>query len=290
MNKKALIYIVLAGVLWGTSGIFVYFLSPMGFSSAHMACMRGCVAAVCMCVYALFADTGLFRITLPELLLSVGSGASMFVTGFAYYGSIQASSVSVAVVLMYTAPAIVTAFSVMFLGERLSPMKIICLVMMICGCGLVSGIAGGIKFSFWGIVLGLLSGIAYSSYNIFTKIQMRKGFNPVSSSLYCFIVMAVLSLIFSNPLAMADPIKENLPISAVLIIGIGVSTSVLPYFLYTVSLKFLPVSTASALSTVEPMAATVFSIALLGERLSVQSATGICFIIGSVLLLSKSKK
>lgn len=289
MKKRSLVYIVLAGILWGTSGIFVYFLSPMGFSSVHMACMRGCVAAVCMCGYAFFADAGLFRITLPELLLSLGSGASMFVTGFAYYGSIQASSVSTAVVLMYTAPAIVTAFSVMFLGERLSRLKLACLVIMICGCGLVSGIVGGVKFSFWGVTLGLLSGIAYSAYNIFTKIQMRKGFNPVSSAMYCFVVMAVLSLIFSKPQTMAVPIKENFPLSVALIIGIGVCTSVLPYFLYTLSLKSLPVSTASALSTVEPMAATIFSIAFLGESLSAQSAIGVCLIIGSVLLLSKSK-
>lgn len=289
MKKKALAYIVLAGILWGTSGIFVHFLSPFGFSSMHMACMRGCVAAVCMAIYAFFADVSLFKISLPELLLSVGSGASMFVCGFAYYASIQASSVSTAVVLMYTAPAIVAGFSVVFMGERFTRLKFSCLLMMIAGCGLVSGIAGGMKFSFWGVALGLLSGIAYSSYNIFTKFQMRKGFNPVSSTMYCFFVMAVLSLIFSKPADMVAIMSQGFPETSLLAVGLGIFTSVLPYFLYTVSLKSLPVSTASALSTVEPMAATVFSVVLLGEKLSVQSGTGIVLIIGSVFLLSKSE-
>lgn len=289
MKKNAFVLIILAGILWGTSGIFVHFLSPMGFSSLQMACMRGCVAAICMSVYAFLSDRKLFKVCKEELLLSVGSGISMFVAGASYYASIQASSVSTAVVLMYTAPVMVMAYSVAFMGEKLTKLKTLSVVLMVIGCGLVSGIIGGMKFGFAGIALGLLAGVGYSSYNIFTKYQMRKNFNPVSSSMYCFIVMSILALIFSKPAELVSIASQNWAVSVPMIIGIGICTSVLPYFFYTVSLKSLPVGTAAALGIIEPMAATIFSVALLGEKLSVQSFMGIVLIIGSVFLLSRSE-
>ena len=46
MNKLSILYIVLAGVSWGTAGIFVNNLSPYGFSSVQMTSMRNIVAAI----------------------------------------------------------------------------------------------------------------------------------------------------------------------------------------------------------------------------------------------------
>ena len=67
MKKSALIYIVLAGVLWGTSGIFVNLLSPYGFTPVQMTCMRSVVSAVCVGVYLLLRDRGAFRVSLSQL-------------------------------------------------------------------------------------------------------------------------------------------------------------------------------------------------------------------------------
>ena len=289
MKSKSVFLICLAGILWGTSGLFVNFLSPMGFTTMQMVCMRGVVAAISMVLYVLMFHKELFKVSKGELLFSLGSGVAMFVTGAAYYGSIRASSVSTAVILMYTAPVFVMAYSVIFLGERLTKKKFVSVIFMLIGCALVSGITSGMKLNILGILLGLLSGIAYSAYNIFAKLEMRRNYNPVSSTMYCFIVMAVLTLIFANPVGLLKTAMESGTAVIPLGLGIGICTSVLPYFLYTVSLKYLPVGTASALSTIEPMAATVFSVAILGETLQISALIGIVLIICSVILLSRNK-
>jgi len=54
MKTKAFIYIVIAGILWGTAGIFVHYLAPFGFSSLQMTAIRGSVAAIAMTVYRFF--------------------------------------------------------------------------------------------------------------------------------------------------------------------------------------------------------------------------------------------
>ena len=48
MKNKAFIYIIIAGLLWGTSGIFVHYLAPLGLSPLQMASIRGTVAACFM--------------------------------------------------------------------------------------------------------------------------------------------------------------------------------------------------------------------------------------------------
>lgn len=290
MKKLALTYIISASVLWGTSGIFVHFLAPFGFSSLQMTFLRAIVSAAALGIYILITNRSLFKADIKQLLLYAGSGVSFFLTASCYYFSMQATSISTAVVLMYTAPIFVMIYSVAFLGERLTKTKTIAVVAMIAGCGLVSGIIGGLKFDLTGILFGFLSGISYSAYNIFTKIEMRKKCNPISATFYCFSAAVILGLFTCNIRSLPSAFAENLPVTIPLAIGLGIFTCVLPYFLYTLSLKELPAGTASALGIIEPMAATVFSVIIFREVLGIYSVLGIVLILGSVFLLSKSKE
>ena len=289
MKTKAVIYIVLAGILWGTSGIFVHFLAPYGFSSFQMASIRGTVSATCMSLYVLLKDKSIFKVSLRNLLLYAASGAAMYLTGSTYYTSIQTSSVSTAVILMYTAPVFVMIYSVIFFKEKLNFLKTLSVLGMLIGCALVSGIVGGIVLNLKGILFGLAAGLSYTAYNIITKIQMRKKCNPLAATLYCFIFMAIISMFVTPPSTTLNIAAAN-PAAIPFMIGVGIFTSVFPYFLYTLSLKILPVGTASALGIVEPMAATVFSVAFLGEVLGIYPAAGIVLILASVVILSLNKE
>lgn len=289
MKKSAYIYIVLAGILWGSSGIFVHFLAPYGYNSLQMASVRGFVGAVSLAVYVLIWNKKLFRFTWRELLLSFASGVSMYVAAASYYAAMQASSVSTAVILMYTSPILVMLYSVLFFGERLTKGKLVAVIGMIIGCALVSGVVGGMKFSIGGILLGILSSIAYSSYNIFTKVQMQRQCNPVTASMYSFIFMFLSSVVVSRPWQVVSLAAEN-PVSIWLLLGCGVCTCALPYFLYTLAMQYLPAGTACALGIMEPLAATVFSVVFLKEQLTIPSLCGIIIIVGAVFLLSRIKE
>ena len=289
MKAKAYFFIILASVMWGTSGLFANFLAPYGLTSLQMTAIRALGATMLMGVYVLVSNKRLFRVSAEQLVLYTLGGISMFCTQSCYFASMQMTSVSTAVVLMFTAPIFVMIYSVAFLGEKLTPQKIAALVLMIIGCLLVSGIIGGLKVNVIGILLGLLSGISYSAYNILTKIQMRKTLNPSTATFYCFLTSGVLATIFSKPQGIIPVATEN-PSSVFLMIGLAAVTCFLPYFIYTIALKTIPAGTATTLGILEPMAATVFSVIILGERLSASSTAGIILILFAVFLLSKSKE
>ena len=285
MHKKAIFYIILAGILWGTSGLFVNSMVPMGLTVIQITAIRAIVSAVGMSGYALICDRSLFKIDKKDIPLYFFSGLAIFSTSACYFLSMSASSVSTAVVLMYTAPVLVMLYSVTFLGERFTSIKFISLVLVTLGSCLVSGIIGGFTYSARGILFGFGAGISYSTYNVLTKIEMRRKSSPVSASMYSFIFMAVVAVIFSKPIEIIGVAAEN-PASIIVMLLCGLCTCIIPYFLYTLSLKSLPVGTASSLGIVEPMSATLFSIALLGERLNLFSFCGIIFILIAVFLLS----
>lgn len=290
MKKTAFIYIIIAGILWGSSGIFFNLLTPFGFTALQMTAMRGVVAAITMSLYVLITNRSLFRVSIKHLILFALSGASVFGTAALYYAAIGASSVSTAVILMYTAPVIVMIYSVLFLGEKINAIKALSVVAVFVGCALVSGVISGMKFSVWGIILGFGAGLAYSAYNIFTKIQMMKGASPISASLYSFIFMGAISFAFCEPVDFAEKTMRAPFITIPLIVAIGICTCVLPYFLYTLAMRHLSAGIAASFGIIEPMSATLFSVIFFGEELGVVAIIGIILILGAIFCLGKSEQ
>lgn len=290
MKKTAFLFIILASIFWGTSGLFVHFVAPFGFSSFQMTFIRSIIATLCIGIYLLIKDKTLFKTTKRELILFSLSGLSFFLTASFYFYSMQLTSVSTAVVLMYTAPVLVMIFSVAYLGEKFTKIKCISVILMIMGCVLVSGVIGGLKYNFLGILIGFLSGLAYSAYNIITKIQMKNNSHPLTAVFYCFLSATIIGFIVVKPYEIPVYILSNATFTIPLCIGMGICTCILPYFLYTFALKEIPAGTATTLGIIEPMAATLFSVIFLNEQLDIMSFTGIILILGAAFLLSKSKE
>ena len=102
--------------------------------------------------------------------------------------------------------------------------------------------------------------------------------------------MALIALCACRPVQIVEIAAQRPVYLTLLMVGIGVFTFVLPYLLYTIALRDIPAGTASSLAIIEPMAATIFSVTLFGEKLSIASITGIVLILVSVFLLSKSEE
>ena len=119
---------------------------------------------------------------------------------------------------------------------------------------------------------------------------MQKHINPITATFYCFLSLWIVATLTSNPAETVRLTSASMASAIPLMLGIGICTTVLPYFLYTLALKYLPVGTASALSIVEPMAATIYSLVLFREPMNAASVCGALLILGAVLLLSRSKE
>lgn len=285
MNKKGFFFVILAGMMWGTSGIFVKLLSPYGVSSGVLTLFRALAGFVFLSVFLLFKDRSLFRISLRELVLFIFLGGTMFGASAFYYAAIQVTSIATAAVLMYTSPVMVMIFSVLFLGERLNAVKVASVAAMLVGSALVSGIVGGLDFNIVGILLALGAGVSYSAYTIMAKIAMDRKYRPMTTTYYSFVFMVAFALPFAGPASIPAQVGA-LPVwGVILLCTMGLVTAMSPYFLYSLAMKTLPAGTASALGIVEPMAGTIYGMIFFAEKMTILSAIGIVLILGSVVAL-----
>nr|WP_316622496.1 DMT family transporter [uncultured Ruminococcus sp.] len=106
MKKKlAVFFVLIAGTLWGCIGIFVRRYNAMGLSSMQTVAIRMVIAAVLFALFVLIYKRSLFKIHLKDIWIFLGSGViSVGLFTYCYFSSIELSSLSVAAVLLYTAP------------------------------------------------------------------------------------------------------------------------------------------------------------------------------------------
>ena len=285
MKTKAFFFIIAAGLLWGTSPLFVDYFKEFNFSSVQLTAARSITTALVLAGYILIFMRDAFFARPRDLLIFALSGISYLCTATFYFESMTKCGAATAVVLMYIAPIIVMIYSVLFFGERFTRLKLVSVIAMLVGCFLVAGIVGNFEFNLEGILYGVASGISYSAYNILTKVSMRRGTNPVSTTFYAFLTAAVLSVIICAPIDAVGKISSAIAPTLPMLLLLGIVTCVSPYFLYTLAMRDLSAGTASSLGIVEPMAATVFSMIFLHEIPDAFQIVGIVLILGAVVIL-----
>ena len=289
MKKKlAVLSVLLAGTLWGCIGFFVRRYEALGLSSMQTAALRITLAAIIFAVFVLIYKPKLYKIKLKDIWCFLGTGVvSVGVFTFCYFKSIELSSLSVAAVLLYTAPAFVMLFSLIFFKEKMTVMKGVALVLAVVGCAMTTGVIGGdINVTVAGLLFGLGSGICYALYSIFSRFALNRGYEPFTITLYTFIFASIFSVVACDIRPVIGVLTESWE-SAGFAVLFALVSCVLPYVFYTLGLKYISASTASIIATVEPVVATVVGAWYFGEELGVPFGyIGVGLVFLSVVLIN----
>ena len=292
MDKKSYlgdILIIIAGLFWGSMGIFVRHLNDLGFTSIQVACLRLTMAGVLFALILLIKDRKGFKIALRDipLFLALGIVSILFFT-CCYFTSIALMTMSTAAILLYTSPIWVMILSIIFLKEKINIQKIIALVLAFAGCVLVSGFGG--KVTPLGILVGLGSGLGYGLYSIFGTVALKK-YSPYTVTCYTFIVAGIGSIFVANPVELTGKISaiDNKLALFGFVLLTSVVTAVIPFLLYTLGLSMTTASKAAVLATVEPAAATLFGVFVMGEAIGPVAVVGIVLVFAAIIVLAIKK-
>lgn len=257
MSGFAVVAVLLAGSLWGTMGIFVRVLSGAGYSSMEIVAVRVLVTLVSLGLFLLLRNPKKLRIKWKDLWCFFGTGIfSIVFFSFCYFTTIQITSLSVACILLYTAPAFVMVLSLFLFHEKITLKKVAALVLAFLGCVLVTGLGGGVSLSWQGLLLGLGSGFGYALYSIFGRYALNRGYDSSTVTFYTFLFATVGSLFFVDfPGVVARTAAR--PEMLIWFIAVGLITGTAAYLLYTFGLSKMESSKASILATMEPVVATL---------------------------------
>ncbi len=292
MKKLYALLVVIAGVLWGIIGIFVRTLQDFGLSSMQIVAIRMAVSAVLFALFALIFRRELFKIKLKDLWCFLGTGVVSVATfSFCYFKAIEYSSLSQASILLYTAPIFVMLFSLVLFKEKITVVKVISLILAFLGCLFVTGAVRGVgEINVVAVVYGLLSGVCYALYSIFSRLALNRGYSPLTITLYTFIFAGASALCVIDIKPVAELMTNSLN-DFLYCILFAVVTSVLPYVTYTLGLKFIRPSSASIIASIEPVVATVTGALFFDEALDFPYGyIGIALVVMSIILINITPK
>jgi drug/metabolite transporter (DMT)-like permease len=293
MEKKGYlgdILIIIAGLFWGSMGIFVRHLNNLGFSSIQVACLRLTTAGILFALILLIRDRKGFKIALRDipLFLALGLVSILFFT-CCYFTAIRLMTMSTAAILLYTSPIWVMVLAIIFLKEKFTIQKLIALILAFAGCVLVSGFGG--KVTVVGILVGLGSGLGYGLYSIFGTFALKK-YSPYTVTCYTFLIAGLGSIFVDDPVDLVSKISsiENKPALFGFVLLTAVVTAVIPFLLYTLDLNMTTAGKAAVLATVEPAAATLFGFFVMKETVGPVAIAGILLVFAAIIVLSLRKK
>lgn len=291
MKKLAAFSILLAGCLWGMMGIFVRKLSGYGLDSMNIVASRCFLTCIMMGSFLLIYNRKLFRIKLKDLWCFAGTGlCSIVFFNYCYFRTITMTSLSVAAILLYTAPVLVMVMSLFLFREKLSLQKLLALILVFSGCVCVSGITQGKEgIEIRAVLIGLGAGLGYALYSIFGRYAVNRGYHPMTITFYTFLAAAVgIAPLASYPAIWKIYLEE--PAAFLWALGHGFFITVLPYLLYTFGLVCMESSKAAVMASVEPVAATAAGILLFHEKLTLKGAAGIALVILGILVLNAKNR
>ena len=291
MKKIAPIFVLIAGILWGCIGLFVRPLSAKGLASMEVVALRAYVTVIAMLLYLLCFDRSKLKIKWKDIWCFIGTGiCSILFFNYCYFSCITMTSLAVAAILLYTAPAIVMLLSFFLFKEKLSTIKIISLILTFVGCVLVTGVVGqNMSLSGKGTLVGLGAGLGYALYSIFSRYALERGYQSLTITFYTFL-FASLGSVFITDYRNVFFVATDSGVNLLLCISFGIVCTVLPYLSYTLGLKYIENGKASIIASIEPVTATFLGFFIFHEKLSIACIFGVFLVLFALVLCNLKEK
>lgn len=293
---KQLLYLmpIISGAMWGSAGIFVRKLTELGMNSYTVVSVRVVLAVLILAVWLGIYDKDLLKIKLKDLWIFVAGGVvGMFGLNICYNFAISELSLSLAAVLLSLSPVFVLFMAAILFKEKITSKKVICMTIAIAGCVLASGVlesASTMRWSVKGIIVGTIGAFFYGLYGIISKTAMKRGYHAFTTTFYCLFMVMLVVIPITNWKLVTNVVVANPVKMSVFLVIHSLCTSVLPYILYTFSIRYIDAGMASILASGEPVAAMIFGVIFFSEIPTVLSVVGIVLVIVALALLSMPDK
>ncbi len=290
--QKGYLLVFLSGILWGTIGLFVKWMSTLGSTPAFTSFCRMAFALPILLVLTLIKyvpqsfilDQSSLRVC--ALMGLICQAAYNFLYSFA----VELLGVSMSAVLLYISPVFTSVLSYFIFSEKISWQKTLALLVNIAGCVLTvtGGQLNNLSLSLTGLLFGLGAALCYSFSAIIGRFATARC-NPYVASTYNFFFATLFLLLFTQPFKnMGGQINPLL-----LLAGFGfalIPTAVTYLFYFTGLKKIKETSRVPVLASVETVAATLLGILAFGESIGLINWIGIFLVCGSILLMNLKKK
>ncbi|MFC6355698.1 DMT family transporter [Luethyella okanaganae] len=277
--------LLLASALWGTTGTAAHFLpsevSPLATGAATMT-----VGGVLLFIVSVHDATQVLRDRVALRWLIPGA-LGVFAYPLAFYSSMHLAGVAVGtVVSLGSAPVFAAVIEYAVDRRAIGSRWAVSTALAVAGVVLLGlgghGTGDGDAAPALGILLGLLAGFSYALYTYASERVIARGHEPhgVMGSLFGFGAVLLLPVL----LATGQPLTQSSQ-SAAITLYLALGPMFVAYLLFGAGLRWVRSSTATTITLLEPLVATMLAVIVVGERLGPPGWIGLALVILGVVLL-----
>lgn len=281
-----LLAVAAAAALWAVAATVAAGLFEDGVDPIHLAEARAVVATAGL---ALIPGAWTRRRRPVPVITLVALGISIALVNAAYYLAIDRLAVAVAVVLQYTAPAMVVAWIAAASRRRPSPRILAALVLAIAGVILVSGLVarGAGRIDTFGVLMGLAAAVLFATYTLLSE-RAAAGYGSIGAMSRAFVVASIVWIVLQAPRGFPIALVDAMNVWRVLYVGIA--GTLVPFLLFVWGIGRIRAERAAIGATLEPVLAGVIAFAFLGQTLTATQISGGVLVIIAVLSLQTRRR
>lgn len=276
--QAKLIFALCMGI-FGTIPLFVR-LIPL--QSAEIALWRAVLASICILAYLMLSRKKLrladFKGRMGMLILS---GAIMGINWVTLFESYRHTTVSMATLIYYTAPILVTVASAVLMKEKISRFQALCMGMTMLGLALIVNPTGEGGALWLGALLAFISATLYA-----TVIMLNRFIKDVPGVQRTLLQFgAAIGVLLPYVLLTGGPGIGSIDVKGLLsLLTVGAFHTGLAYCLYFGAIQTLKGREIAILSYIDPVLAVLLSALFLKEPLApVQILGGVMILLFTFL-------
>lgn len=282
-NSHGTLLILLAAILWGTTGTSQA-LAPAGAHPLTVGALRLAAGGGALFIAALLRgliSRDCFRQPAVTLL------AALLVTAYqlAFFEAVTTTGVAVGtMVAIGSGPIFAGLFAYVTHRERPGRRWLTATALAVAGLlALFVPTPGSLsQVKTTGLLLALAAGASYAGYTLAIK-RLLPGRSPDAVIAVVFLLGGILlaPFLFSSDLRWTVQ-----PDGLLVVLHLGLITTALAYQLFARGLRSVPAVHAVTLSLAEPLTAAALGILFLNERLTITAALGMALVSGGLVVLT----
>jgi drug/metabolite transporter (DMT)-like permease len=284
LDKLGVFYIAISAAAFASMAIFARFAYAGGANPLGLMILRFSIAAFVLFMLVLALRKPIPRVSHQSTWVALGMGAIGYAgQSMGYFTAIQHARAGTVALLLYLYPAIVALLAAVFLKDKLNAKKLALLALSFAGLVLTIApwdAAATKADTQFGIALAMACPFIYSVY-IIVGARFLGQVDPLVNAMLVCAGTATTLILCSAFTPAALPHSTTGWASGLAIAIVGGVVALITFF---AGLERLGASTASVVSTVEPVLTIAFAWMIFQEQMSgVQLAGGVVILIAAAL-------
>ena len=290
---KGIALVLIAAALWGVSGtVAQYLFQKQGFNLEWLVVIRLLVPGTILLIFASIKEEqsiwNVFKNKHDILSILVFSILGLLAVQYTYLAAIKSSNAATATVLQYLAPVLVSCYLAIHSKRFPTLREVVAVVLALFGTFLLvtHGNIKSLSISGWALFWGLSSAVALAFYTLHPRKLLAKW----GSSIVIGWGMLLGGISFSfihPPWVFQGQWSLNSFIAVIFVVIFG---TLIAFYCYLESLKYITASETSLLACFEPLAAVLLSVIWLKVTFGFEDWIGTISIISTIVMLSLVKK